>query len=109
MAAQQSAPDSTKQPTRTCVGCRRRERKADLVRLVANGDQVIVDSRAQLPGRGAYVHPSRSCIEAGLGRRAIERGLRMRPLIDTTTLAQFADQIDHQTLAKFRSSGMNAR
>ena len=65
-------------PLRTCVGCRKRAAKRDLVRLVsAAADGVRVDRTGSAPGRGAYVHPDRSCVEAALGRGAIARALRV--------------------------------
>jgi predicted RNA-binding protein YlxR (DUF448 family) len=64
-------------PERTCVGCRRRAPKPQLLRLVA-GDEGIVraDPGAVLPGRGAYVHRDPACLEDALRRGAIARALR---------------------------------
>lgn len=43
-------------PTRTCVICRDRRQKGDLVRIVRTPDgQVVFDSTGKLNGRGAYV------------------------------------------------------
>ena len=66
-------------PLRTCVGCRERGEKAGLVRLVVGyGDVVRVDRTGSAPGRGAYVHPDRACIEAAIVRGALSRALRVR-------------------------------
>ena len=48
----------------------------DLVRVVAVGPGVEVDSRHRLPGRGAWVHARRSCIETATRRKAWARALR---------------------------------
>ena len=61
-------------PMRTCIGCRRTDAKSALVRLVAQGGVAIVDREARLPGRGAYVHPTRECLQAAQG--ALPRALR---------------------------------
>jgi predicted RNA-binding protein YlxR (DUF448 family) len=61
---------------RTCVGCRIREAKSDLLRLVAVGGDIIPDPKARLPGRGAYLHPSQECFELAQRRRALPRALR---------------------------------
>lgn len=53
-------------PQRTCVGCRTVMPKRQLVRIVRTGDRVLVDPTGKLAGRGAYLHDSRSCWEAGL-------------------------------------------
>jgi len=64
-------------PLRTCVGCRERGDKASLVRLVAFGGGVQVDGRGSAPGRGAYVHRHRACVEAAIARGALSRALRV--------------------------------
>jgi predicted RNA-binding protein YlxR (DUF448 family) len=40
--------------------------KRQLVRIVRNGDRVLVDPTGKLAGRGAYLHDNRSCWETGL-------------------------------------------
>ena len=66
-------------PVRTCVGCRERAAKADLLRLVvAAGGSVRPDPGGSGPGRGAYVHRRRSCVEAALSLGGLARGLRTR-------------------------------
>jgi len=64
-------------PARTCVGCRERGDKRDLVRFVAvAGGSVRIDLRGSEPGRGAYVHRRRACLEAALSHGALARALR---------------------------------
>ena len=64
-------------PVRTCVGCRERGDKRDLVRFVAvAGGSVRMDLRGSEPGRGAYVHHRRACLEAALSQGALARALR---------------------------------
>jgi predicted RNA-binding protein YlxR (DUF448 family) len=72
-------------PVRTCVGCRGREAKALLVRVVMDGCRIDVDARARRPGRGAYVHRRRDCMERALGKGGFGRGLRTRVDRDHTT------------------------
>lgn len=65
-------------PLRTCVGCRERGEKAGLVRLVAvDGDAIRVDRSGSTPGRGAYLHPDRACVEAAIARGSLSRALRV--------------------------------
>ncbi len=42
---------------------------------VADG-RIVADPRRVKPGRGAYVHYRRECLESGLRRGGIARGLR---------------------------------
>jgi predicted RNA-binding protein YlxR (DUF448 family) len=68
---------ATHVPVRTCVGCRGRAPKADLLRLnVGAAGSIRLDPSGSGPGRGAYVHRRRSCVEAALSRGALARGLR---------------------------------
>ncbi|HUY50469.1 MAG TPA: YlxR family protein [Streptosporangiaceae bacterium] len=62
---------------RTCVGCRVRTAKSDLLRLVAAGGDIVPDPQARLPGRGAYLHPSQECLELAQRRKALPRALRL--------------------------------
>jgi predicted RNA-binding protein YlxR (DUF448 family) len=73
-------------PVRTCVGCRRRAAKADLLRVVADGGEVIPDPRRRAPGRGAHLHPTPECLELALRRRALSRALRVPQGLDTERL-----------------------
>ena len=63
-------------PTRTCVGCRAKGPKSGLVRLVRADDGVALDLTGRAPGRGAYVHRDRSCIDAAMAKGALARALR---------------------------------
>jgi hypothetical protein len=42
---------------RTCVGCRERAGKTDLLRVVADGDRLVPDPAGRLPGRGRLRAP----------------------------------------------------
>jgi uncharacterized protein len=63
-------------PVRTCVGCRSREEKVRLIRIVPRDGGVAVDVRQREPGRGAYLHPRPECLEQALKRRSLGRALR---------------------------------
>jgi hypothetical protein len=62
---------------RTCVGCRGKADKRDLLRVVRVGEgRVAVDPSGSAPGRGAYVHRDAECVEAALEHGAVARALR---------------------------------
>jgi predicted RNA-binding protein YlxR (DUF448 family) len=73
-------------PVRTCIGCRERAPKGALVRLVWR-DGVMVDERQTAPGRGAYLHRSRACLDKAVKRRALARALRV-PGVDPVALSE---------------------
>lgn len=50
---------------RTCLGCRRRRPRAELIRIVRGPDgEGCYDLEGRLPGRGAWVCPSPACLDA---------------------------------------------
>jgi predicted RNA-binding protein YlxR (DUF448 family) len=54
-------------PTRTCVGCQKRDEQKNLVRWVAEeSGRIKIDETERQPGRGAYVHRARGCVEAAV-------------------------------------------
>ncbi|MBA2716997.1 MAG: YlxR family protein [Propionibacteriales bacterium] len=79
---------SRAQPVRTCVGCRKRAAKSDLLRVVADVDGpargVVPDASARRPGRGAHVHPVLDCLDLAERRRAFPRALRLEGPLDTS-------------------------
>ncbi|AWE52737.1 YlxR family protein [Streptomyces nigra] len=79
-------------PERTCVGCRERAAKADLLRIVAIEDECVPDPRGTLPGRGAYVHPALICLDQAVRRRAFTRALRAPGALDTKALRRYVEQ-----------------
>ena len=64
--------------TRTCVGCRTARPQDELVRLARTPLGVRFDPRRRLPGRGAYLCPHPTCIDAATRRDAagLRRALR---------------------------------
>jgi len=74
-----ATPTSGNRPERTCIGCRKKGPQTELLRLVAGGSgssAVLVDERRRMAGRGAWLHPSESCLALALKRRAFGRALR---------------------------------
>lgn len=77
---------------RTCLGCRQRADAAELIRIVVNADspgEIRVDRRRRLTGRGAHLHPRKTCLEAAKRRRAFSRALRVPGSLDIAALEQY--------------------
>ncbi|MEV0736269.1 YlxR family protein [Streptomyces sp. NPDC050549] len=79
-------------PERTCVGCRERAAKKDLLRIVAVEGECVPDHRGTLPGRGAYLHPALVCLDLAVRRRAFPRALRAQGTLDTKALRLSVEQ-----------------
>ena len=70
------------EPVRTCVGCRARAAKRELVRVTVGSDShghlvVVPDPLGTAPGRGAHLHPTTACYELAVRRKAFGRALRI--------------------------------
>ncbi|NQU97267.1 MAG: YlxR family protein [Chloroflexi bacterium] len=65
-------------PLRTCVACRTRADKRQLVRIVrgTSGD-VAPDPTGRAPGRGAYLCPRLECWEIGTAKGRLGRALKL--------------------------------
>jgi predicted RNA-binding protein YlxR (DUF448 family) len=77
-------------PVRTCVGCREHAAKSELIRLVAVADgpswKVVPDLTGRMPGRGAHLHPTQTCLDHAERRRALPRALRLEGALDISAV-----------------------
>lgn len=63
-------------PQRTCVACRQKRDKKELLRLVRTGNGVVeLDLSGKKPGRGAYLCPKKDCWGEGLKKNRLEYAL----------------------------------
>ncbi|MSV42868.1 MAG: DUF448 domain-containing protein [Actinobacteria bacterium] len=90
MAGRPVVPDvaSTERstPVRTCVGCRARGGRSDLVRVVVVEGACVPDPLARAAGRGAWLHPDPACLDLAERRRAFPRALRVPGPLDDTAV-----------------------
>ncbi len=71
---------------RSCIGCGVRVSRSELLRVVERDGHVVIDEKAVLSGRGAWVHPDRACIERTIARGGFPRALRVSGRLDTSEL-----------------------
>ena len=69
-------------PVRTCVGCRQRATKGELLRVTAGTDEhgrevVQPDPEGTAHGRGAHLHPTTACYDLAVRRKAFGRALKL--------------------------------
>jgi predicted RNA-binding protein YlxR (DUF448 family) len=90
------------------VACRRRAPAQELFRVAsAPEDGVVLDWRRNLGGRGAYVCPSRACIDRAVRRRLFERTLKRRVRhADASTLIDAARGALERSLATLLATAL---
>jgi len=63
-------------PQRSCVVCRTKKDKNELIRIVKNQtNEIIIDESGKKPGKGAYICDSIECLEKGIKNKALKRAL----------------------------------
>jgi len=73
-------------PQRTCIACRSKRPKRELVRIVRAPDgDVAVDKTGKQSGRGAYLCPTRECWHRALSEGLLSRALRVSLTEETRT------------------------
>ena len=85
-------------PGRTCVSCRKKGVKGELVKLADTPAGVVIDYTEKLPGRGAYVCPEPACIEGGLKEAALSRAFKHK--ITPPEKGEFMDALREKVTRK---------
>lgn len=75
-------------PLRTCLGCRKVEDKASLMRFAEREGVLVMDMKGVLPGRGAYVCALECLKQLFKRKEAFSRALRKR--VDLPDITVFA-------------------
>jgi len=64
-------------PERSCIACREKGAKRELIRLISRAGAVEIDHKGKEAGRGAYLCPIRECWDIGLKGNRLEHALRI--------------------------------
>lgn len=65
-------------PLRTCIGCKEKKPKKELVRIVKNKDgEIFIDRTGKADGRGAYICDSAECLEKIIKSKRLEKVLEI--------------------------------
>lgn len=63
-------------PLRKCVGCCEMKPKRELVRVVKSPEgEIALDKTGKKNGRGAYICPSKECLEKAKKAKRLEKAL----------------------------------
>jgi predicted RNA-binding protein YlxR (DUF448 family) len=80
-------------PERSCITCREKKAKKELVRVVCYQSQVEVDLTGKKPGRGAYLCGALKCWDTALRKGRLDHALHTKISPET-----------RQTLLEFRAN-----
>jgi predicted RNA-binding protein YlxR (DUF448 family) len=86
----------TDQPLRSCISCRKKGSKEDLLRTVLVNGELVLDESHTMPGRGGWVHFN--CIDKAIERNAFKYAFRIQEKIATENF-----------VARLRSPNMSAK
>ena len=87
------------EPVRTCIGCRTRATKRELLRVTAGTDThgasaVVPDPDGTAPGRGAHLHPTTECFDLAVRRKAFTRALRAGTGLSSAPVREYLDSLE---------------
>jgi predicted RNA-binding protein YlxR (DUF448 family) len=86
-------------PERTCVGCRRRDSPANLLRMTESGGVIHPDPAHRAPGRGAHLHPAAACLDLAVRRKAFPRAFRVPGPLDVSLVREYVEQRVSETVS----------
>ncbi len=84
-------------PLRTCISCKSRKPKDELLRFVLQGDAVALDVDQHRQGRGAYLCASMDCLSTAMKRNMFSRAFRRQVNVKTDQLQKEMKQWLMQT------------
>ena len=62
---------------RKCVGCQEMKSKKEMIRVIKTAEEnFLLDATGKKNGRGAYVCPSRACLEKAIKSKGLERSFK---------------------------------
>lgn len=62
---------------RTCVACKEKMPKKELVRIVKFNDEIFLDRTGKANGRGAYICPRKECFDKLKKSKGLNRAFEM--------------------------------
>lgn len=66
-------------PQRTCIGCKEKKDKKELIRIVKDKEgNITLDRTGRSNGRGAYICDNVQCLEKAIKTKALARTFEMK-------------------------------
>ena len=68
---------NTKMPVRTCIGCKCKKPKKEMIRIIRTPDgKIEIDKTGKKSGRGAYLCGNVECLDIALRKNNLNRSLK---------------------------------
>ncbi len=65
-------------PQRTCIGCKTKKNKKDLIRIVKDKEgNIFIDRTGKANGRGAYICDNITCLEQAVKSKSLQKSFEM--------------------------------
>ncbi|MGI9171207.1 MAG: YlxR family protein [Candidatus Nanopelagicus sp.] len=78
---------------RRCIACRKLENRTDLIRTVLIGNEVKVDLKHRMGGRGAWLHVD--CFSVATERKSFNHSFKFEGAIELTGLEDYLKNLDN--------------
>jgi predicted RNA-binding protein YlxR (DUF448 family) len=89
-------------PERSCIACREKRAKRELIRLVSRAGSVEIDHKGKEIGRGAYLCPIRECWDIGLKGNRLEHALQTELILENRqALVEYGKSLPKRERVKF--------
>ena len=65
-------------PLRQCIGCGESKNKKEMIRVLKTPEgEFLLDATGRKNGRGAYLCPSKECLQKAIKGKGLERSFKM--------------------------------
>ena len=79
-------------PMRSCVGCKEKKDKRELIRIVRTPEHVVkIDPSGKAPGRGAYICKKEECFQKAIKNKSLARALEIE--LDDDLIVELSNQV----------------
>lgn len=75
--------------SRRCVACKESKLQSEMLRLTKIDNQIIIDNKNKLGGRGAYVCKNNDCMKLAIKKKLFNRAFKMN--IDNSIYEQLGE------------------
>ena len=62
---------------RKCIACRNNFQQSEMLRIAKVKDEILIDPKHKLGGRGCYVCKNNTCFETMMKKRLLNHGFKM--------------------------------